>query len=177
MNLPNKLTLLRIILVVPFIILLMYGYNIAALVIFAIASITDFFDGYIARKYNLITDFGKLMDPLADKILVLAALILFVELKYIPAWVVIIILSREFFVTGIRIIASAKGDVIPADKSGKYKTVTQMIAIIIILIFTNRTLDIGNSKIFLAHIIISVPLFFTIWSGIEYYKKSTKYFK
>ena len=90
--------------------------------IFVIASLTDFFDGYIARKYNLITDFGKIMDPLADKILVISALVIFVQLEYIPGWMSIIVLAREFLISGIRILAAAKGEIIAAGNLGKYKT-------------------------------------------------------
>ena len=125
MNLPNKLTMGRIVLVIPFILCLeIFDKNIymdlLAALFFGAAALTDFLDGYIARKKNLITDFGKLMDPLSDKILVLAALIIFVEKGYIWSWMVIIIIAREFLVTGIRIIAASKGEVIPADKIGKY---------------------------------------------------------
>lgn len=166
MNLPNKLTTARIILVIPFTILLMMELNAAALFVFVIASITDFLDGYIARRDNMITDFGKLMDPLADKILVISSLICFVELKYIPSWMVIIIIFREFFITGLRTLASAKGDVIPADKLGKYKTVSQIGAICLIF-FTKETAW--------SWYIMSVPLIFTIWSGIDYFVKGKKY--
>lgn len=96
-----------------------------SLAIFIVASLTDFFDGYIARKYNLITDFGKIMDPLADKILVISALVVFVQLDYIPAWMSIIVLAREFLISGIRIMAAAKGEVIAAGNLGKYKTTSQ----------------------------------------------------
>ena len=108
MNLPNRLTMIRFILAVPFIIFLQYSdsskygliFRLISLVIFVIASLTDFFDGYIARKYNLITDFGKIMDPLADKILVISALVIFVQLEYIPGWMSIIVLAREFLISG-----------------------------------------------------------------------------
>ena len=124
MNLPNKLTIIRTLMVIPFIIILEIDnksllFNIIAALIFLSASLTDFLDGYIARKNNLITNFGKLMDPLSDKILVISALITFVSKQYIQAWMVIIIIAREFLVTGIRIIAASKGEVIPADKLGK----------------------------------------------------------
>ena len=124
--------------VIPFIIILEIDnksllFNIIAALIFLSASLTDFLDGYIARKNNLITNFGKLMDPLSDKILVISALITFVSKQYIQAWMVIIIIAREFLVTGIRIIAASKGEVIPADKLGKYKTTFQMIAIVLII--------------------------------------------
>ena len=119
MNIANRLTILRILLIVPFIIILVwksdqFSYRLIAFVIFAIASLTDFLDGYLARKFNLITNFGKLMDPLADKILVLSSLLIFVELKYVPAWMVIVIITRDFLINGIRSLAASKGHVLPA---------------------------------------------------------------
>ena len=112
MNLPNKLTFIRLVLAVPFIYFLQesnaegFVYRMIAFALFVVASLTDFFDGYLARKYNLVTDFGKLMDPLADKILVISALVLFVELRYIPAWMSIIVIAREFLISGIRMTKS-----------------------------------------------------------------------
>ena len=193
MNLPNKLTMGRIVLVIPFILCLeIFDKNIymdlLAALFFGAAALTDFLDGYIARKKNLITDFGKLMDPLSDKILVLAALIIFVEKGYIWSWMVIIIIAREFLVTGIRIIAASKGEVIPADKIGKYKTATQMIAIPMIIFtksdtiyefFQNFSIDIIsilNFNITLSNLLMVIPLVLTIWSGIEYIEKSKKHF-
>jgi CDP-diacylglycerol--glycerol-3-phosphate 3-phosphatidyltransferase len=129
MNLPNKLTLLRIILIPVFIIVLMTGYYYISAVIFIVASATDALDGHIARKYNLITNFGKIMDPLADKLLVVSALICLVELGDVAGWMVIVILAREFTVTGLRAVAAAQGIVIAAGWSGKIKTVLQMIAV------------------------------------------------
>ena len=134
MNLPNKLTVLRMALVPVFLVfMLMDGmaHNyLWALFIFVIASLTDLLDGKIARKQGLVTDFGKFMDPLADKILVMAGMICFVELGYAPAFVIVIILAREFLVTSLRLIAAGRGIVIAADKWGKYKTVCQMVWII-----------------------------------------------
>ncbi len=193
MNLPNKLTLGRIVLVIPFILCLeLFDKNIymdlLAALFFGAAALTDFFDGYIARKKNLITDFGKLMDPLSDKILVLSALIIFVEKGYIWSWMVIIIIAREFLVTGIRIIAASKGEVIPADKIGKYKTATQMIAIPMIIFtksdtiygfFQRISIDVGtffNFAISLSNILMVIPLILTIWSGVDYIEKSKKHF-
>ena len=138
MNLPNKLTLGRIILVPFFVAALLipfFLHTIVALVLFIAASITDMLDGRIARKRNLITDFGKFADPLADKILVLAALLCFVQNGWCDCIAVIIVLFREFTVTSIRLIAAAKGEVIAANIWGKVKTVTQMVAIITILVF------------------------------------------
>ncbi len=137
MNLPNKLTILRVILIPFFLVALMvdaipFGKWIAV-GIFCIASITDALDGKIARKYNLITNFGKFMDPLADKLLVCSAMIALIEMDRIPAWVVIIIIAREFIISGFRLVASDKGVVIAAGWWGKIKTVVQMIMIIFVM--------------------------------------------
>lgn len=140
MNLPNKLTLLRIFLIIPFVIILLsncFGEisSLVALVIFVVASLTDLLDGKIARKYNLVTNFGKFMDPLADKVLVCSAMICLVSIKpdVLPAWAVIIILAREFIISGFRLVASDAGIVIAASWWGKCKTVSQMVMVIIML--------------------------------------------
>lgn len=134
MNLPNKLTIFRMLLIVPFVVLLLGGYNdFIALAIFIIASLTDLIDGKIARKYNLVTNFGKFMDPLADKLLVCAALIALIELDRIPSWVVIIIISREFIISGFRTIAADNGVVIAASYWGKFKTTFQMIMVCLMI--------------------------------------------
>jgi CDP-diacylglycerol---glycerol-3-phosphate 3-phosphatidyltransferase len=139
MNFANKLTLLRIALVPVFMLFIFIdrtSTRFIALFIFIGASITDLYDGWLARRHNYITNFGKFMDPLADKLLVSAALISFVELRElnIPAWMVIIIISREFIITGLRSIAASRGKILAASKTGKYKTTSQMITISIILI-------------------------------------------
>ncbi len=172
MNIANKLTLLRIILIVPFIIILLWGannfmYRLIAFVIFSVASLTDFLDGYLARKFNLITNFGKLMDPLADKILVLSSLMVFIQLEYVPAWMVIVIITRDFLINGIRSLAASKGKVIAAGNLGKIKTTTQMIAILIIIL-------IGKSSY--NFYIMLVPVFFTLWSAWDYIKGGKEYF-
>lgn len=140
MNLPNKLTVLRMILIIPFVIILLSGCfgdysSLIALIIFVVASLTDMLDGKIARKYNLVTNFGKFMDPLADKVLVSSAMICLVALKpdVMPAWAVIIILAREFIISGFRLVASDAGIVIAASWWGKCKTVSQMAMVIIML--------------------------------------------
>ena len=138
MNLPNKLTLLRVIMI-PFFVafMLMEGMAAAryiALAIFVVASFTDFLDGNIARKHNLVTNFGKFMDPLADKLLVCSALICLIETGQLPAWYVIIIIAREFIISGFRLIASDNGIVIAASYWGKFKTVSQMIMIILMIL-------------------------------------------
>ena len=134
MNLPNKLTVLRVILIPFFIYFLMYTpYKYVALAIFIVASLTDLLDGKIARKYNLVTNFGKFMDPLADKLLVCAALICFVEQSILPSWMVIIIISREFIISGFRLVAVEQGVVIAANYWGKVKTTCQMIMIVLLV--------------------------------------------
>ena len=139
MNLPNKLTVLRVILIPFFVAALLYDngssqtMRIVANVIFIVASLTDLFDGKIARKYNLVTNFGKFMDPLADKLLVCSALICLIQLGQLPAWVVIIIISREFIISGFRLVAADNGIVIAASYWGKFKTTFQMIAVILMI--------------------------------------------
>lgn len=185
MNLPNKLTAIRLILAIPFIYFLQNSvnadhpniYRLIAFGIFITASLTDWLDGYIARKYNLITDLGKIMDPLADKILVISALVIFVKLDYMPSWMSIVVIAREFLISGIRTIAAAKGEVIPAGMLGKYKTTTQMIVIIIMLLF-----GIGNTpkeQEFYKNLyfyMMLIPVILTVWSGWEYSVKAKHYF-
>jgi CDP-diacylglycerol---glycerol-3-phosphate 3-phosphatidyltransferase len=137
MNLPNKLTILRIALAFVFIILLFLPgllSKVSALFVFLLASITDFLDGYLAKKNNQITDFGRLMDPVADKILILSAFLAFVQMQLVPAWMVVVIIFREAIVTGLRALALAKGRVIAADTGGKRKTLAQISAIFAILL-------------------------------------------
>ena len=138
MNLPNQLTLLRIALSFFLILLLLapgLGPKLAAVIIFALASLTDLWDGRLARAKNLVTDFGILMDPIADKILVLSAFVAFVQLNVVPAWMVVLIAAREFLVTGLRLFALGRGQVLPAEAAGKHKTVSQMVSISLILLF------------------------------------------
>ena len=140
MNLANKLTMLRILMIPVFIAVLVYSkdrdivYRYIALGIFVMASATDALDGYVARKYNMITDFGKLMDPLADKILVSSALIILIELGNISSWIVSIVIAREFIISGIRLIATEKNIIIAASPLGKLKTVSQMLSVILMLL-------------------------------------------
>ncbi len=137
MNLPNKLTLLRILLTFVFMFFLFsqgLAAKILALIIFSFAALTDLFDGMIAKSRNLITNFGKIMDPIADKILVLAAFLSFIQLQLIPAWPVVVIIARESIITSLRLFALSKGIVIAASKGGKHKTVSQLVAIFIILL-------------------------------------------
>ena len=167
MNLPNKLTTFRVILIPFFVFFLLAPYfegygNYIALVIFIVASLTDFLDGKIARKYNLVTNFGKFMDPLADKLLVCSALICLIALDRIPAWIVIVIISREFIISGFRLIAAENGVVIAANYWGKFKTVSQMIMIILLLI------DLGGVFDILEQIFIWLSLALTVISLITY---------
>ena len=169
MNLPNKLTMFRVILIPVFIVVLMTGLIADPLnryigtLIFCVASFTDYLDGHIARKYNLVTNFGKFMDPLADKLLVSSALICMIEMGMLPAWIVIIIISREFIITGFRLIAAEGGLVIAASWGGKIKTVTQMIMIILLLL--------GVQGI-IATILIFLATLFTVISGVDYIVKN-----
>ena len=184
MNLPNRLTMIRFLLAIPFIIFLQetesskyaFIFRMIALVIFIIASLTDFFDGYIARKYNLITDFGKIMDPLADKILVISALVIFVQLEYIPGWMSIIVLAREFLISGIRILAAAKGEIIAAGNLGKYKTTSQMLVIVIALAIGPIGFTLAGHFFTIAEVLMLIPVILTIWSGWEYTFKAKHYF-
>ena len=172
MNLPNKITLARIILVPVFLaiisIKIKYGHFLAA-GLFILAASTDGLDGYFARKRNQVTKLGKFMDPLADKLIVSAALISLVELDKITAWVAFVIIGREFAVTGLRSIAAADGIVISASKLGKLKTISQIVAIVFLLIqdFPFSLLNIPIGKISMG-----VAVFFTIWSGLDYFKRA-----
>lgn len=172
MNLANKITIFRVLLV-PIFILVLYSEirynNFIAALIFVIASLTDTLDGYIARSKNMITNFGKFVDPLADKILVSAALISLVEMGKIPAWVVIIIIAREFLISGFRIIAASEGITIAASPLGKIKTITQLIAIILLLI-NNFPFYLINIPVDI--ILLYISLFFTVLSGIDYIYKN-----
>ena len=166
MNLPNKLTLLRIIMIPVFVVLLYLDFpfnNLVALAVFILASITDTLDGYIARKYNLITDFGKFMDPIADKLLVTAAMLVFVDWHMMPAWVVIVVVAREFIVSALRLVAANNGRVIAAGWSGKVKTASTMVCICIMLLGLPQWVN---------DVCSAVNLVTTAYSGIEYLVKN-----
>ena len=196
MNLPNKLTVFRIILVPIMVIIPFLGIDGRALgipiewiiidIIFVIASITDKLDGYLARKNHQVTAFGKFLDPLADKILVLAAMIMLVEMQKLPAWIPIIVLAREFVVSGYRLVAVEQGgEVIAASKWGKLKTLTQMIAIILAFLDLNAfgecftgVLQGGDLILnLIVTIIMIIQVIATIFSGIDYLKGAKKYIK
>lgn len=165
MTLANKITMFRVV-CIPVFIVLMYleapAMKIAALVVYTLGSISDFVDGYIARHYNQVTDFGKFMDPLADKMLVITAMLMFVAQGRMPAWVLALVITREFAVSGLRLIAVEGGLVIAAGKSGKIKTASTMVCNILMLIpgFLNPTFD------FVCSMVILVT---TLYSGIEYF--------
>ncbi|MBQ3103894.1 MAG: CDP-diacylglycerol--glycerol-3-phosphate 3-phosphatidyltransferase [Oscillospiraceae bacterium] len=166
MNLPNKLTVLRIVLIPVFMGVLYWGFpgaQYVALAVFIVASFTDYLDGYIARRDHLVTDFGKFADPLADKMLVTAAMLWFVEIGQMPAWVLLIVLVREFAVSGLRMIASDAGRVIAAGWSGKVKTASTMVCIILMFLPIGKILNI---------ICVAVIAVTTLYSGVEYFVKN-----
>lgn len=173
MNLANKLTVLRVVLVPVFIVLYMMGHYFYAAYVFVIASCTDFLDGKIARERGLVTNFGKIMDPLADKILVYSAFVLMVEDGQVPGWMFIVILTREFLVAGLRTVAAADGIVIAADMSGKIKTVLQMLAVGFLMVRNWPFYYIGVpvDKILLWGCVIM-----TVYSGAEYVIKNRQVF-
>ena len=192
MNLPNKLTVFRMILILPFVLLLLGGFHewgwftaifggimeyvdYIALAVFIIASLTDLLDGKIARKYNLITNFGKFMDPLADKLLVCAAMICLVEMGRLAAWIVIVIISREFIISGFRLVASDKGVVIAASYWGKFKTTFQMVMICLLIVNNGHFLS-GNTHELgiVTNIVTGIALVLTVISLIDYVWKNRK---
>ncbi len=183
MNIPNKLTIIRIILAPIFLFFLLcdfiYLHYFFALLVFAVASVTDAVDGHIARKYNLITDFGKFLDPLADKVLVFSALIAFIDMKLASSVAIIIIMGREFLVTSLRLVASSNGKVIAASKLGKLKTAMTMAAVIIILCLLTITEIIPAFKVdtaLISNILIWIATAITILSGAEYLFKNREHF-
>ncbi len=184
MNIPNRITVARVLLIPVFVILLSGDFSwgfihfgdvslsvsrMTGTIIFIIAAMTDWIDGYYARKYNLVTNFGKFLDPLADKLLVSSAFIILVGLGHAPAWVVIIIIAREFAVTGLRLILADSGEVVAANMLGKIKTWTQMLAIILLLL-NNVPFNYINFPA--ADIMLYVSLIFTVWSGMDYFIKN-----
>ena len=171
MNLPNKLTVLRVVMIPFFVVFMLTGLggnygNYIALAIFIIASLTDLLDGKIATKRNLVTNFGKFMDPLADKLLVCSALICLVEMERLAAWMVIVIIAREFIISGFRLIASDNGVVIAASYWGKFKTTFQMIMIILLI------LDLGGGFAVIETAVTWIALILTVVSLIDYLVKN-----
>lgn len=167
MTLASKITLIRVAFIPAYMILMYLSggetglFMWLALAVFMIASLTDYVDGYIARKYNQVSDFGKFLDPLADKLLVIAAMTIFCEWMIMPAWALMIILTREFAVTGLRLVAVGKGTVIAAGKSGKFKTASTMIGLCVLMAFP--------AVPYLATVVNVVILVTTVYSGIEYF--------
>ncbi len=195
MNLPNKLTIFRIILIIPFVLLLLGGFHgwewftgifggimeyvdYIALAIFVVASLTDLADGKIARKYNMVTNFGKFMDPLADKLLVCAALIALTEMGRIPSWVVIVIISREFIISGFRLIAADNNVVIAASYWGKFKTTFQMVMICLMIVNNGHFLKNNLRELrFITDIVMWIALALTVISLIDYIIKNKNVMK
>ncbi|MGX4599247.1 CDP-diacylglycerol--glycerol-3-phosphate 3-phosphatidyltransferase [Faecalimicrobium sp. JNUCC 81] len=176
MNLPNKLTLFRIFLIPVFILVMLFDIPnkfLTACLVFIIAAITDAMDGNIARKHNLVTDFGKFMDPLADKLLVISALICMIEVDLVPGWMVIIIVARELTVSILRAIAAADGKVIAASGGGKLKTISQMVAIPLLLLGANFD---NSLLIIIGDITILIATLLTLYSGWEYLHKNKHLF-
>lgn len=177
MNTPNKLTLFRVILVPVFMWALLSGFYLAAIIFFAIASLTDQLDGYLARRNNQVTTFGKLMDPLADKILTISALVclLGIGADFINSWVVMIIIARELIVTGIRQLAMGEDTVIAASQWGKAKTVSQMAALIAVMVDLIIPLRVGGSIYgALTFWLVTLAVILTVYSGIDYIVKNRK---
>ena len=170
MNLPNKLSLTRIALI-PVMVALMYPNttvcNLLAAVVFALAAFTDFLDGHIARKQHIVTDFGKFVDPVADKLLVLSALIMLLQQGLMLAWVVVVILARELCVDGLRMVAGSKGMVIAAGKLGKIKTCTQILLILWLML--SRQPVMGS---IISGALTLLVLVMTLWSGVEYFRNN-----
>ena len=180
MNLPNQLTMARIIMVPVVMALMLMGYEIPALIVFAVASITDFLDGYIARKKQLVSSFGKIMDPLADKLLSFGALICFIQMGVVSVWAPMIIIAREFFVTSMRVVAVSKGKVIAASWWGKIKTNVQMFAIMIALLLCglgNPAVTVAGYTFSVACALIWVAAIFTVASWIAYIFENISVFK
>ena len=170
MNLPNKLSLTRVVLI-PVMVALMYSNtqvcNILATIVFALAAFTDFLDGYIARKNHIITDFGKFVDPVADKLLVLSALIMLIQHGVMLAWVTVVILARELCVDGLRMIAVSSGKVIAAGKLGKIKTVSQIVLILWLMVSRQPVM-----RHVVSGLLTTWVLIITLWSGIDYFVKN-----
>ena len=189
MNLPNKITIARIALTFIFMIFLFSNgivFKIAALVTFMIAALSDYLDGFIAKKYDLKSDFGKIMDPVADKVLTLAAFLAFVEMKLIPAWILVVIIMRELLVTSLRILALKNNEVLPAGVGGKRKTFSQMFSIVVILLFIIfkeagvEVFDFWNPSFEywyrqVIFILMLITVVFTVGSGVSYIVGNKKY--
>lgn len=166
MTTATKLTLLRVVMIPAFMAVFLLGYNWAALAIFILASVTDFVDGYVARHYNQVSDFGKFLDPLADKLLVTSAMLIFVQWGRMPSWAVMLVLTREFAISGLRMVAASKGTVMAAAWSGKIKTACTMVGLCLMMVFMNTPL--------VDTVVTWVIVLTTLYSGIEYFVKNWK---
>ena len=164
MTTASKITLVRVVMIPIFMALLLLGYRWAALAVFILASVTDFVDGYVARHYNQVSDFGKFLDPLADKLLVTACMLIFTEWGRMPAWAVMIVLAREFAVTGLRLVAVGNGRVIAAGWSGKVKTFSTMVGLCVMMAFPGY--------VWLDWVVTAVITVTTLYSGVEYFVKN-----
>jgi CDP-diacylglycerol--glycerol-3-phosphate 3-phosphatidyltransferase len=178
MTTANIITLVRIAMIPVFLIFGTMGqeYALVSAIIFTVASLTDSLDGYIARKYNQITDFGKLVDPLADKLLVLSALLIFVQNGIMPVWVATVIIGREFAISGLRMIAATKGIVIAAGKSGKVKTFVQCLMTILLLVLGTNIVSL-TSWLTLQDLAVYLMVIVAVYSGVEYFIVNGKIFK
>ena len=163
MTTASKLTLLRVVMIPAFMALLLLGFSWFALAVFILASLTDFVDGYVARHYNQVSDFGKFLDPLADKLLVFAAMLIFVQWNRMPAWAVRVALARAFAVSGLRMVAASKGEVLAAAWSGKIKTAATMAGLCAMIAFPSSLLD---------QVVTWVIILTTLYSGCEYFAKN-----
>ena len=172
MTLASKITLIRVAFIPAFMVLMYLSggqpglWMYLSLAVFIVASLTDFIDGYIARKYNQVSDFGKFLDPLADKLLVIAAMCMFCQWGTFPAWALMIVLTREFAVTGLRLVAVGNGTVIAAGQSGKVKTASTMIGLCVLMSFPTVT--------WLAWVVLAVIVITTVYSGVEYFIQNWK---
>ena len=164
MTTASKITLVRVVMIPIFMVLLLSGYRWAALAVFILASVTDFVDGYVARHYNQVSDFGKFLDPLADKLLVTACMLIFTEWGRMPSWAVMIVLAREFAVTGLRLVAVGNGRVIAAGWSGKVKTFSTMVGLCVMMAFPGY--------VWLDWAVTAVITVTTLYSGVEYFVKN-----
>ena len=172
MTLATKITLIRVAFIPAYMVLMYLSggglniYMIAALALFIIASLTDYIDGHIARKHNQVSDFGKFLDPLADKLLTLAAMTMFCQWGAFPAWALMIVLTREFAVSGLRMVAGPKGKVIAAGKSGKFKTASSMIGLCVLMAFP--------TNVYVAWTVVTLVVITTVYSGVEYFIQNWK---
>ncbi len=163
MTTASKITLARVALIPVFMVLMLTGHTVFSLVVFIVASLTDFVDGYIARHYDQTSDFGKFLDPLADKLLVTAAMLIFIQWGRMPAWTVMIVLAREFAISGLRMVAASGGKVLAAGWSGKVKTFATMVGLCVMIVFSVPVID---------AIVIAVIVLSTLYSGVEYFVKN-----